>query len=60
MTTIETAAACHASLRRVAGVLSATSPRKIGMEPGGSIITKRVTNACRANVTAATSPTFML
>ena len=56
----ETAAACHASLRRVAGDLSETSPRKIGVAPGGSMITNSVTNACSAKVTAVTSPILML
>jgi hypothetical protein len=44
----------------VAGDLSETSPRKIGIEPGGSMITKRVTKACKAKVTAVTSPILML
>ena len=43
MTRSETAAACIARIRRTRADLSATNPKKIGVAPGGSIITNNVT-----------------
>ena len=43
MTINEIAAACHASLILSFAVLSETKAKKIGVAPGGSIITSRVT-----------------
>ena len=52
MTNSETPAACHASRTRSRGDLSPTNPKNIGVAPGGSIITKSVTNTCVAKVIA--------
>ena len=43
ITNKETPAALTARIRRSLGLLSATSARKIGVAPGGSIITNNVT-----------------
>ena len=54
ITKSETNAACHASRRRSRSLLSETSARKIGVAPGGSKITSRVTKDCTAKVSALT------
>ena len=55
MTRSETPAACIARIRRTRGDLSATNPKKIGVAPGGSMITKSVTKDWTAKVTALIS-----
>ena len=58
ITTSETRAACQASCTRSFLDLSATSPKKIGVAPGGSRITKSVTKAWIEKVSVLTSITF--
>jgi hypothetical protein len=57
ITSSETKAAFIARILRSFGDLSATKAKKIGVAPGGSIITNRVTNDWTAKVRALT---FML
>ena len=45
ITKSETPAACQARRTRSRGDLSPTNPKKIGVAPGGSMMTNRVTNA---------------
>ena len=54
MTSSETAAALMARILRSFGDLSATKAKKIGVAPGGSMITKRVTKDWTAKVNALT------
>ena len=50
MTNNEVDAASHAALVRSDRVRLRRTPRKIGVAPGGSRITRRVTNACNPKV----------
>jgi hypothetical protein len=50
ITVKETMAVLTASFRLSFSVNGETKPRKIGTTPGGSIITKRVTNTCTPKV----------
>ena len=59
MTNSDTPAACQARRTLSRGDLSPTSPRKIGVAPGGSIITNKVTNAWVAKVTASNEFIFL-